>query len=260
LPHIRVCDLELYYERIGVGEPILFLHSSYSRGILAFSCQIGEFQHKYLCFLPDFRGHGRTRCASLQWSTPQLADDTIGFMDALNIEKAHIIGYSLGANVALYCAVNSPVRVASLVTIGCSGFADASGADDYEPEQLIQNGQQDIIDHMMANHEEAHRGNWQEFMRQSARDWRLYPQLTEGQLSGICAPALFIAGENDPFGTKAQLERLSSLVQNARYLVVPGCGHGAHMLSGNAPYVNSEILRFLGEHPCVSHGTLLGTR
>jgi pimeloyl-ACP methyl ester carboxylesterase len=248
MPYITVNAADIYYESLGVGEPLLFLHSGYSRGILAFSCQMLDFQQNYTCYYPDFRGHGRTHCASLEWSTPQIAEDMLGFLDALQIQKAHLFGYSLGANVALYLAIQAPDRVATLTTIGCSGFADARGADEYEPEALVRSQQHATIAHMRTNHAEAHRGNWEEFMRQSARDWRLYPQLTSEQLSAIQAPALFISGEADSFVTEEQLKRLSGLVSGSQYWVVPGCSHRPHMLREKPEEVNDAVLSFLKQH------------
>lgn len=248
MPYIKVNDLEMFYEKMGFGEPVIFLHSGYSRGILAFASQLLDFQKRYTCYLPDFRGHGRTRCESLEWSMPRLADDVIDFMDALNIPKAHLIGYSLGASVGLYCAVNQPERVVTLTTIGTSGFADPSGADQFEPEWLLEHGPQETIDFAKERHEEAHRGNWQEFMRQSAKDWRLYPQLTREQIGGIGAPSLFISGEHDPFVGEERLKLLSSLVKNARFLVVPGGSHRPHMQRESPSLVNDAILDFLASH------------
>lgn len=83
----------------------------------------------------------------------------------------------------------------------------------------------------------------------SAADWRLYPQLSHEQLRTIGCPSLFIAGQDDPFATREQLQLLCTLVADSRYLVVPEGGHRPHMISGNAPYVNREVLRFLAEHP-----------
>ncbi|RAV19600.1 alpha/beta fold hydrolase [Paenibacillus contaminans] len=248
MPYIKVNDLEMFYEKMGFGEPVIFLHSGYSRGILAFASQLLDFQKRYTCYLPDFRGHGRTRCESLEWSMPRLADDVIDYMDALNIPKAHLIGYSLGASVGLYCAVNQPERVVTLTTIGTSGFADPSGADQFEPEWLLEHGPQETIDFAKERHEEAHRGNWQEFMRQSAKDWRLYPQLTREQIGGIGAPSLFISGEHDPFVGEERLKLLSSLVKNARFLVVPGGSHRPHMQRESPSLVNDAILDFLASH------------
>lgn len=92
MPYIPCNNIEMYYEQMGVGDPVLFLHSGFSRGILAFASQILDFQNKYSCYFPDFRGHGRTRSQSLEWSTPLHAEDMIAFMDRLELPKAHLIG------------------------------------------------------------------------------------------------------------------------------------------------------------------------
>ncbi len=249
MPNISFGDLSVFYEKMGIGEPVVFLHSGYSRGLLAFSGQMLDFQKHYTCYYPDFRGHGRTRCDDLEWSTPRLAEDTIGFLDALRISKAHFIGYSLGANVALYCAVGHPDRIATLTTIGTSGFAEPSGVEQFEPEWLIAHNQLDTIRQMKERHEEAHRGNWQEFMRQSADDWRNYPRLTVEQLASIGCPSLFITGEHDPFVGGDKIRYLSSLVQGSRHLSVPGAGHRPHMLRESPVLVNDAILDFIGSNP-----------
>lgn len=56
MPYIQFEDLEMYYGKLGIGEPIIFLHSHYSRGILAFSSQLLDFQQKYTCYFPITEG------------------------------------------------------------------------------------------------------------------------------------------------------------------------------------------------------------
>lgn len=253
MPYIQVHDLDVFYEKMGVGETVIFLHSGYSRGILAFASQMPDFQKLYTCYFPDFRGHGRTKCASLEWNSPQLAEDIVQFMDLLNIPKAHLIGYSLGANVGLYMAVHHPDKTASLTTIGSGGFCDPTGVEQFEPEWLEENGHHEFINQMIERHEEAHRGNWREYLRQSAIDWRLYPHLSEEQLSGIRCPALFITGEHDPFAGEERVERLSSLVKGSQYFVVAAGSHRPHMLRESPIVVNDRILQFLQSNPM--HGT-----
>ncbi|GIP40692.1 alpha/beta hydrolase [Paenibacillus sp. J31TS4] len=249
MPYLQMNDLNLFYEKMGTGEPLLFLHSGYSRGILAFASQLLDFQRSYTCYLPDFRGHGRTRCESLEWNTDRLAEDMAAFLHALDIPRAHLIGYSLGANVGLYLAVKHPSLVASLATIGTGGFSVPTGVEEFEPEWLERNGKHDVIEQMKERHEEAHRGNWREFMRQSAEDWRQYPRLTEDELRGIRCPALFLTGEHDPFGGEARVKRLSALVAGSRSVVVPGAGHRPHMGREQPVLVNDLLLDWLQEHP-----------
>ena len=82
MPYVSLKDLKLYYEELGRGETVLFLHSHFSRGILAFGAQIQPFQGKYRCIIPDFRGHGRSICEDLSWDSRRIADDMINFIDA----------------------------------------------------------------------------------------------------------------------------------------------------------------------------------
>lgn len=169
-------------------------------------------------------------------------------MNQLGIPSAHLIGYCLGANVALYIAVQNLQRVRSLVTIGTSGFCDPAGADEFEPEWLVEQEMQAMIDQMTERHMEAHKGDWKSFMRQSAQDWRLYPQLTKQQLTTISCAALFITGEHDPFAGEAKVKRLASMVQGSESLVVPGGSHRPHMIRENPVFVNDAILHFLEKH------------
>lgn len=167
----------------------------------------------------------------------------------MDIPIAHLIGYSLGANVGLYVAVNNPNRVATLTTIGTNGFCDPTGVEEFEPEWLIKKGMQDTINQMIERHLEAHNGNWQEHMKQSAQDWRLYPQLTKEQLSSITCPTLFITGEHDKFAGEERVKQLVSLVKGSKYLVVLNGSHRPHMLRENPTLVNDTILQFLETHP-----------
>ncbi|WP_010273126.1 alpha/beta fold hydrolase [Paenibacillus senegalensis] len=248
MPNILVNDLQMYYEQLGNGEPIIFLHGNYSRGILTFASQILDFQTRYTCYFPDLRGHGRTRCTSLEWNTPQLAEDISAFMEQFRLSQAHFIGYGLGAHVGLYLAVDFPIKVASLTTIGTSGFSDPV-KEPAEGEWLFELGARELIQQMTERHHEAHQGNCFEFMRQNAKNERMYPQLTEDQLSGISCPALFISGEHDPFVGEEKLKRLCTLVRGSEALIVPGCSHRPHMLRENPVLVNDTILDFIASHP-----------
>ncbi|PYI53187.1 alpha/beta hydrolase [Paenibacillus flagellatus] len=232
---------------MGVGDPVLFLHSGFSRGILAFASQILDFQNKYACYFPDFRGHGRTRSESLEWSTPQHAEDMIAFMDRLRLPKAHLIGYGMGGGVALHCAVNHPERIASITSIGQSGFVASMESEQFEPEWLLEHGAHDFIERMKDRHFEAHRGDWQSFLRQKVKDWRTYPQLRDEQLRGLRRPTLFIAGQHDPYAPEEDLKRVTSLIPDSRYVIVPGCSHRPHMIRENPVFVNDTILQFLEE-------------
>ena len=245
MPYITVADCSIFYEDIGIGEPILFLHSGYSRGIIAFCGQIQPFFHTYRCLLPDFRGHGRTTSDSKDWDTPIIAEDMAGFLQALGISKAHLIGYSLGGGVALHLAAKHPELVKSIITIGCGGEADPTGSEAYEPEALIQSHQEAVIERIKSLHYDAHGGDWQHHMRMSVRDWRLYPSLSSGDWAKLTMPMLLIGGENDTFASLEKLAAMQRKCAQAEVFSVPGGSHRPHMPTEQVQAVNQRMLDFL---------------
>ncbi len=242
MPYIKFKDLTMFYEEFGRGETLLFLHSHFSRGLLAFSGQILPFSGKYRCLYPDFRGHGRTKCESLDWNSRMIADDMADFLDAMGIEKAHLIGYSCGAYVGCYMAAKYPDRVKSLVTIGGGAYPRPNGSEDFLPESLISRNKTDFIEDTKARHLEAHRGDWQTFLRTTVADWRTQPNLTDQEWAAIKCPAFFINGETDSFGTCKELQQK---VPHAKTFEVKGCGHRPHFVTEQAKEMNEIILEFL---------------
>lgn len=242
MPYIKLSDVNIYYEEFGRGETVLFLHSHFSRALLAFSGQILAFSGQYRCLFPDFRGHGRTTSESLQWNSRKIADDMAQFLDALNIECAHLIGYSCGAYVGYYMASKYPEKVKSLVTIGGGAYPRPNGADDFLPENLLRNNDTDFIESMKHRHFDAHRGDWQTYLRMTVDDWKNHPNLSDREWKNIKCPAFFINGENDPFGTCMELQEK---VPNSRVYEVAGSGHRPHFVGEQIEKINPMILDFL---------------
>lgn len=247
MPHQQVRDCNIYYEDIGIGPVVLFLHSGYSRGIVAFGGQIQPFFHQYRCLLPDFRGHGRTRSASNTWNTPIIAEDMAVFLDALGVQSAHLIGYSLGGGVALHLAARRPKLARSIITIGSAGIAVPDGADAFEPEALLRNGDTATIERMRNMHAEANGGDWQRFMRLSAQDWREYPRLDDQDWQKLAMPLLFIGGESDPFASRERLLAMQARCPHAEIWSVPGGNHRPHMPMEQPREVNARMLAFLAK-------------
>jgi len=241
MPDIELNDLDLYYEEYGKGDGILFLHSHFSRGVIAFEGQINAFSKHYRCLFPDFRGHGKTKCKSLEWNSRMLADDMANFIDKLNLGKVHLIGYSCGAYVCCYLASKYTDKVKSLITIGGGAYPRSEGAINYLPENLVKNNP-DFVEEMKTRHKESHQGDFQTYLRMTVNDWQSHPSLSDDEWKSIKCPVLFINGENDPFGT---CEELLEKVPHGDVFEVKGAGHCPHFSNQRADEVNSEILDFL---------------
>ena len=244
MPYASVRDLEMYYEEFGRGQALLFLHSHYSRGLLAFSGQILPFSKRYRCLFPDFRGHGRTRCEDLRWSSRRIADDMPLLLDALGIAQAHVVGYSCGAYVGCYLASKYPDRVKSLVTIGGAAYPHSEGCEDYLPEALLRHNDLDFIETARTRHLDAHRGDWQTYLTMTVEDWKNHPNLSEEEWKAIACPVLCVNGEHDPYGS---CQELRQRLPEASVYQVKGGGHRPHFVGEQIDEVNARILDFLAD-------------
>jgi pimeloyl-ACP methyl ester carboxylesterase len=115
---LRVGDIELYYETIGIGEPVLLIHGLGS-GARDWELQIDYFAEDYQVVIYDIRGHGRSDKPPGPYSIPLFARDTVELIKALDIASTHVVGISMGGMIGLQLAVDAPDLVRSLVAVNC---------------------------------------------------------------------------------------------------------------------------------------------
>jgi len=123
LKKVHVGDIEIAYKMFGKGDPII-LHNGAGEGMDAWGTallNILSSNHTVIVF--DSRGIGNTTAGTKPYSIKLLANDTAGLMDALKIQKANVLGYSLGSLIAQQFAITHPDRVSSIILIAgtCGG-------------------------------------------------------------------------------------------------------------------------------------------
>ena len=119
MPHVRANDLDIGYDVIGDGPPMVLLHAATSVGRETYAAQIPTLAARFRLYLPDARGHGRTRWDVADgFEAGWLVDDLEAFVDALDLDRFHLVGYSMGGMTALGFAVRAPERLRSLVALG----------------------------------------------------------------------------------------------------------------------------------------------
>jgi aminoacrylate hydrolase len=111
---VSIGDAELYVEEFGQGEPLLLVAGLGGSGRF-WSNQAAEFAGRYRVVLHDHRGVGRSSPARVVANASGMADDLLRLMDALKIERAHLVGHSTGGAISQHIALREPQRVASLV-------------------------------------------------------------------------------------------------------------------------------------------------
>ncbi len=112
-----VNGLKMYYEVYGNGKPIVLLHGSYLTIPLNWSHIIPLLAKDRKVIVTEMQGHGRTRDIAREFSYENLADDVSGLLKHLKIDKADVLGYSMGGGVAFQVAVRHPEQVRRLVVL-----------------------------------------------------------------------------------------------------------------------------------------------
>ena len=124
MPRISIGDCSLYYERHGMGFPILFV--SGLGGFASFwQDQIAAFAKRFEVVTFDHRGIGQSDQARIGYTVERMAADVVSLMDALRIKRAHVVGHSTGGAIAQVLAIDHPSRLASVVLSATWTKADA---------------------------------------------------------------------------------------------------------------------------------------
>ena len=113
--------LDMYFEEHGSGDgtPLLLLHGGIGGGEI-FAAVAPELATGRRVIVPDLQGHGRTADIDRPLRAEDLADDVAGLIESLGLERADVMGYSLGGEVAWRVAIQHPGRVRRLVVISAS--------------------------------------------------------------------------------------------------------------------------------------------
>ena len=121
MPHTSARDgTKLYYEEAGRGTPVVFVHE-YAGDYRTWEPQMRYFSRFHRCVTYSQRGYPPSDVPddAAKYGQDILRDDVIALMDALKIDKAHIVGHSMGAATALHVGIHFPQRCISVTAAGC---------------------------------------------------------------------------------------------------------------------------------------------
>jgi pimeloyl-ACP methyl ester carboxylesterase len=121
MPKISAADgTKLHVEEIGSGTPVVFVHE-YAGDYRSFEPQMRYFSRQHRCVTYSQRGYPPSDVPSdpARYSQTIARDDVTAVMDALGIDKAHVVGHSMGAYTALHVGIRYPARCLSVTAAGC---------------------------------------------------------------------------------------------------------------------------------------------
>ena len=116
MAHVTVNGIELHYDRVGEGRPLLLLHGLGSSA-RDWENQVSHFQWSRELIVPDFRGHGRSDTGHGPYSIEGFASDIAGLVDELGIAPAPVVGISLGGMVGFQLVADRPDLVEHLIAV-----------------------------------------------------------------------------------------------------------------------------------------------
>ena len=114
-------DIQLHFIEQGQGQPLILLHGN-GESCDYFEHQIAYFSKQYHIIALDTRGHGQSPRGEKPFTIKQFAEDLHDFLDEKGIEKALILGFSDGGNIALTFALKYPERVEKMIVNGANLF------------------------------------------------------------------------------------------------------------------------------------------
>ena len=225
-------DITHHYIEQGSGEPLILLHGN-GEDSSYFEHQVEPFSRYFRVIAIDTRGHGQTPCGEAPFTIRQFAEDLLGFLDAQDIGKANILGFSDGGNIAMVFALMHPERVNKLILNGAN--LDASGVK-RSIQIPIEIGYR--IARLFANKSPEARKN-AEMLGLMVND----PNVKPDELSRIQAPTLVIAGAKDMI-KESHTRLIAAHIPGSELVIVPG----NHFIANKAPEAfNRTVLQFLLE-------------
>lgn len=261
---LDVQTASLYYEVAGAGHPLLLLHAGIADSRM-WDDQFPIFAQHYRTMRYDLRGFGQSR-----WEAGPFAayEDPMALFDLLDVQKAHVIGISLGANIALDFALAHPERVASLILVapGVGGTQPSEQIRRFfqEEDALIEKGDLSAATELNLRlwvdgpqrtpaqvnptvRQRVYEMQYHAFtipMPEGADEQELQPPAIT-RLAEVHVPTLIIVGDLDLPDKLELTEQLARSIPGARSEIIAGA---AHMVSMEQPQeFNRIVLDFLGE-------------
>ena len=249
-------NVKLFYESTGKGEPIIFVHE-FAGDYRSWDPQINYLSRYYQCISFCARGYPPSEVPESEssYSQERAWQDILSVMDNLKIEKAHIVGLSMGGFATLHLGINAQDRVLSLVIAGCGYGAIPVDKTSFNKEADFSNISLDsakiILNEGMDKFgsEYALGPSRVQFQNKDPKGWQLFndqlikhdpvgsantllgvqnkrPNLysLEKEISDITCPTLIINGDEDDMCLEVGLY-LKRTIKTAGLLIVPKTGH-----------------------------------
>jgi pimeloyl-ACP methyl ester carboxylesterase len=251
MPHLTTDDgIKLFYEEVGSGIPVVFVHE-FAGDRRSHELQMRYFGQRYRCIAYNARGYPPSDVPEDggKYSQERARDDIRAVLDALKIDKAHIVGLSMGGFATLHFGFTYPERARSLVVAGCGygatpdkrgQFAEEAeaAAANFEKIGMAKAGEGYALGPTRVQFQNKDPRGWREFADQLAENstegaartmrgvQKRRPSLFDlvDKMKAITVPTLIMTGDEDwPCLEPAIL--MKRTIPTAALVVMPNAGH-----------------------------------
>jgi len=255
MPHLATDDgVKLYYEETGRGIPIVFVHE-FAGDCRSWEHQVRYFARYYRCITFNARGYPPSDVPKdgERYSQARARDDIRSVLDALGIDKAHVVGLSMGGFATLHFGFTYPDRARSLVIAGCgygaapdkrAQFAEEAEASARRFEELTmaKAAEAYALGPTRVQHQNRDPRGWREFADQFAEHstegaaltmrgvQKRRPSLFDlvDRMATITAPTLIMTGDEDWSCLEPAL-LMKRAIPTSALVVMPNAGHAINL-------------------------------
>jgi pimeloyl-ACP methyl ester carboxylesterase len=233
--------IRIHYAIYGQGSPVVLLHGGLAN-VDYWGHQILALAPHHTVIVMDSRGHGRSTRDSRPYGYDLMADDVVALMDALNVSKADIVGWSDGGIIGLDLAMRHAGRVGKI-------FAFAANTATWGVKDDVEKNPTFAAFIERARHEyEAYSATptaYDAFVEQVGKMWASQPNWTDTQLKAITAPVWVVDGDHDEAIKREHTEYMAATIPGAGLLILPNVNHFAFLQ--DPTLFNFAMLHFLGD-------------
>ena len=266
MPKVKVSDIEMYYESVGEGDPVVLI-TGYGADLFQWALQAAELAQSYTCYMIDNRGVGQTDKPEGPYSIKMMADDVAGFFNAVGIEKAHLVGHSMGGMISQQFALDHPEKLRSL-TLASTTCRVPKGADlllSLWTDILEKLGNEALVNNIIAwcfTHDYVENQYeslmmMREMMLDHMKESPLLPEAFRSQcaaattfdlaeqIKNISIPTMVLVGKNDILTPPRFSEEIAERIPGSYLNII----EGGHAYNQEAPAAfNSALLDFFKKH------------
>ncbi len=248
MPYVTIGDIDLYYEIHGPPDaPPLVLIGGWASYRWIWFRQIPSFREKYRCIVFDNRGAGRSSKPDYPYTMEMFADDTVGLMEALDIENGHILGVSMGGMIAQQIAISYPEKVRSLIIVSSSFKGPAAIPMDDKTMAMLIAIPTETLSKVQAR-KMSYKGTFSpQFLQENrllieqTEEWvnqhptPVYAQMhqssavnafnAESEVKQISAPTLILHGDSDLVMMPKNAEMLADSISTSKLILIEGGSH-----------------------------------